>query len=171
MGVDSFRFRRQLHIRATQGFLASVFKLHHFGFQQEKVALGKQVQVALEGHVPVFGRPLPQIFQAVGDQPGVDILFLVQHYVRLDVDEVGPGRLAFLDPGSGSDFFVSPGYGGGGGEHALAADVVDDAVAGFNPLHFASVFGFQALLRKAQVPSDVEVVIVAVNHPEVMRHI
>ena len=67
-GFDAFFFGGQLGVDLPDGFFPSVPQFQHLAFQQEEIALGQQVQVALEGQVPVFRGPLPQVFQAVGDE-------------------------------------------------------------------------------------------------------
>ena len=103
-------------------------------------------------------------------RPSVDVLLPVKDNVGLDTDAPGQRSATFLYPGTGTDLFVSLSYSGSGGEGPRATDVIDDAVAGLDALNFTAIFGFEALLGKAQITGNIEVPLAAINHPEVMGH-
>ena len=130
--------RRLVPVIATQPHLL------HFLFYYEEVVLGQQVQVALEGHIPVFRRPASHVVQAVGQEPGLNILGFVKDEFRFDTYSVGPAGIAFLLPGRFAVVFVGSSDGSRSGEAADARHVKKYSVANLNSLHLTPVLRLQA---------------------------
>jgi hypothetical protein len=75
-----------------------VFQFLHFLLDQGEIILGQQVQVSLESHIPVFGRPASNVVQSVGQQTSVNILRFFQDYFWLNADPVRPTGATFILP-------------------------------------------------------------------------
>ena len=82
--------RRLIPVFAAQPHLL------HFLFYDEEVVLGQQVEVALEGHIPVFRGPAPHVIQAVGQESGLYILGFVKDEFWFDAYPVRPAGVAFF---------------------------------------------------------------------------
>ncbi|PKB68898.1 MAG: hypothetical protein BZY81_00125 [SAR202 cluster bacterium Io17-Chloro-G4] len=86
--------RRQ---RASLVSFAELELLHLF-FYKKEVALGQKVQVPLERHVPVFGRPALDVVQTGREKVSIHVLVALQDDFGLYLDLIGPLGPSFLLP-------------------------------------------------------------------------
>src|SRR5688500_1169844 len=130
------------------------------------------MDLPLERQRPILGWPALHIEQARRDLMRVEILILLEHQLRTGVDpprkSVRPPLVVM--PDRSMLFEEAGGDGGGSGEDAQVAHVVQDTVAHRHPFRLLAVTRLEAEEREATLARDLEVLGGHDDHPMAARH-
>src|ERR1700730_1114681 len=131
-----------------------------------EVIAWQRMDMSLECQRPMFGRPLANVIEAVGELFGGNPISVVQKDIRTDV--YAP-RVVLIAAGRAPDRGVvlvhRRGDGHGGGERHPASDEGQQSVADAHRLHPAAMAALEALDGEAELAGLAKVVGRADDHP------